>query len=185
MERVIAYHCAPALAGIKPANLVACQKSKIEKIHENLQRLNLQMNCRDIYFEVLCECERRVLVLVYRKNVLEKTLADNEKKLFLNACGYPIEMSVETYINHLKSRMKNNEFPHEIGIFLGYPLHDIQGFLYHKNFGCLLCGEWKVYKDAENAKRLFKHFRNCRKALLKKVVSGKSLAQIFCAAQPG
>ena len=43
------------------------------------------------------------LVFRMRKVGLEKTLADNEKKLFLNACGYPIEMSVETYINHLKS----------------------------------------------------------------------------------
>lgn len=29
IENIIAYHCGPALAGIKPSNIVACYKDKL------------------------------------------------------------------------------------------------------------------------------------------------------------
>ncbi len=182
MERTIAYYCAPALAGIKPANIVACHKSKISDINQKIRELNIQMNGRDIYFETLFECENRILVMVYRKKLLRKTLMRKDIKLFLGSFGYPVEGSVEELISHLKSTMSKQEFPHEIGAFLGYPIHDIQGFLYHKNQGCLLCGEWKVYKDVERAKMLFDRFASCRRAVIKRVLRGQTLAQIFCAA---
>ncbi len=181
MEKLIAFHCAPALAGIKPANLVSCHKSKVPEVLRELEKLNAQMNCKGIFFENLCDCENRVLVLVYRRSLLEKLLRQSDKKLFLAACGYPNDASLRDNLDFLKKRITNAEFPHEIGIFLGYPIHDIQGFLYHKEWGCLLCGDWKVYKDAEKAKILFKRYKNCRNALLKKVIEGRTLAQIFCA----
>lgn len=39
------------------------------------------------------------------------------------------------------------DFPHEIGVFLGYPLGDVVGFIENrgKNFTC--CGCWKSYGD--------------------------------------
>ena len=68
IEKIIAYYCAPALAGIKPANIVSCSKSKIKNIHNCIKILNNQLNPKDIYAYILCECENRVLVMVYRKN---------------------------------------------------------------------------------------------------------------------
>ncbi len=119
--------------------------------------------------------------MAYRRAVLEKTLCEEKIYRFLRTFGYPERVTLDGYIEFLKSRMKNQEFPHEIGAFLGYPLHDIQGFLYHKNYGCLLCGEWKVYKDAERAKKLFERFAACRNAVVNMVKRGYTLAQIFCA----
>ena len=43
---------------------------------------------------------------------------------------------------------------HEIGAFLGYPIHDIYGFINNRDEQCLLTGEWKVYADADNAKNV-------------------------------
>ena len=79
--------------------------------------------------------------------------------------------------------MSNKEnFPHEIGAFLGYPLHDIYGFIYHRDAGCILTGEWKVYEDEDGARKLFMRYNKCRRALLARLEEGKTLAQIFCAA---
>ena len=58
LEKIIAYHCAPALAGIKPANIVACYNDKIPNLRSEINRLNKEMNKRNIYFEILCECEK-------------------------------------------------------------------------------------------------------------------------------
>ena len=182
MEKIIAFHCAPALAGIKAANLVSCHKSKFGDVSGNVERLNAQMNRKNIFFEIMRECERGTLVLVYRKEVLQRTLTEKGIYRFLRSFGYPQNVIVDVYLEFLKTRMRNREFPHEIGAFLGYPLHDIHGFLYHKNYGCILSGDWKVYKDADNAQRLFERFAACRKAVVKKLNEGQSLAQIFCAA---
>lgn len=180
MEKLIAYHCAPALAGIKPSNIVSCYKSKYENIDKQIENLNNQLNMKDIYIEPLCECEKRVLVMVYRKKVLKAALEKDDVKSFLVSQGYPKNGDYKAYIEHLKSNLKNNGITHEIGAFLGYPIHDIYGFMYHKDEGCLLCGEWKVYKNADAAEKLFARFNKCRRAVCKRVKSGKSLAQVFC-----
>ena len=113
--------------------------------------LNEKLNKNDIYIDVLCECGERVLLMVYRKQKLCEYLQIDDIKSFLCDNGYPKEFSLMKYLAILKSRiyaqrLMNKEFPHEIGAFLGYPLHDIYGFINHKHQGCLLTGEWKVYE---------------------------------------
>lgn len=182
LENLIAYHCGPALAGIKPANIAACQKAQIDNLHAEIERLNRQLNGSDIYLEILCECEKRILLMVYRKKVLKKQLELPETRAFLATFGYPEDADVKGYIDFLKERVQKNDFPHEIGVFLGYPLHDIYGFIHHRDSGCLLTGEWKVYQDAEGAKKLFSRYKACRAAIVRRLSRGQTLAQIFCAA---
>ncbi len=182
LETLFANHCAPALAGIKPANIAACQKSRFPDLHSDIEKLNNQLNRKDIYIEILCECERRALVIVYRKSVLEKHLHTYNNNAFLSCYGYPETGETADYLNVLKSRLDCDNFPHEIGVFLGYPLHDIYCFINHRDEGCLLNGEWKVYQNAEEAEKLFRRFKSCRKALVRHMTEqGKTLAQIFCA----
>lgn len=182
IENLIAYHCGPALAGIKPANIVACYKDKIPNVHAEIERLNRQLNCRDIHLERLCECEKRVLLMVYRSQALCSYLQNDEIRALLSAFGYGEQESLKVYLDRLKTRLAEQDFPHEIGAFLGYPAHDIYGFIRHRGAGCLLIGEWKVYQDAASAKKLFHRYRACRRALLKRLSEGKTLAQVFCAA---
>ncbi len=183
LEALLAYHCAPAFAGIKPANIAACRKSEFPDLHNDIEKLNNQLNCRDIYIEILCECKRRALVIVYRKGVLGKHLQGYNNRAFLSCYGYPEDGSLADYMNILKERLSCDRFPHEIGVFLGYPLHDIYCFINHRDEGCLLIGEWKVYHNACEAKKLFSRFKSCRKALVRLITERKkSLAEIFCAA---
>ncbi|MBU5451273.1 DUF3793 family protein [Acetivibrio sp. MSJd-27] len=181
IEHIIAYHCGPALAGIKPANIVSCHKEKIPDLHREIERLNSQLNGKDIYLEILCECGKRALVMVYKSKILSAHLRDNEMKKLLKSFGYPENSSLKIQLEQLKKRLKRENFPHEIGVFLGYPIHDIRGFIDHKDEGCLLTGEWKVYQNPEKAKALFRRYHMCRRAIVKRLAEGKTLAQVFCA----
>lgn len=183
LEKIIAYHCGPALAGIKPGNLVTCRKDKFSNIKNEIKRLNDTLNCKDIFFSSVCECEKRVLLLVYRKKKLEEYLSEPKIKELLDEYGYGNCGIIEEYIGRLRKRFEQNgEFPHEIGAFLGYPINDIYGFINHKNDGCLFVGEWRVYDDAENARRVFDRYKCCRCALMRRILSGMTLAEIFHAA---
>lgn len=52
--------------------------------------------------------------------------------------------------------MRTKDFPHEIGLFLGYPLEDVQGFIENRAEGYKCVGCWKVYGDEEYAKQEFR-----------------------------
>ena len=181
MEKLIAMHCAPALAGIKPANLVTIMKSEFKNFYQEIKRLNCDLNAKDIYIEILCECNERVLLMIYRKAVLQKHLENEKNREFLEKYGYGGAEGLSDYFEILKRKLEG-DFPHEIGIFLGYPIEDIYSFINHPRDGCLLCGEWKVYHNRDEAEKIFRRFNACRYALMKRVAAGKSLAQIFCAA---
>lgn len=182
IENIIAYHCGPALAGIKTANIVACYKDKITCVHSEVERLNRELNCKDIYFEIICECDKRILLMVYRSKVLKQYLHRADIRNLLCSFGYKAEAELQEDIERLKSRLGKVDFPHEIGAFLGYPLHDICGFINHRDEGCILTGEWKVYKNADEAKKTFTRYRRCRRAIVKRLSQGNTLAQVFCAA---
>ena len=66
-------------------------------------------------------------------------------------------------IRTLRARMrKEAEFPHEVGVFLGYPLADVVGFVRNGGRNCLLCGQWKVYARAQEAAMTFERLRKCK-----------------------
>ena len=74
------------------------------------------------------------------------------------------------------------EFPHEIGVFLGYPLTDVVGFIENqgRNFTC--CGCWKAYGDRDAAERLFAQLNKCTKVYLRLFHSGTPIFRLAVAA---
>lgn len=182
MEKMIARQCGPALAGIKTANLVSVDKLKHPEAVKELMRLNTLLNKKGICFETLCECEKRMLVMVYRPQLLKSYLSGEEIRGLLSSFGYPHTDELSVLLGHLKKRMHNSAFPHEIGAFLGYPVEDIRGFINHKDKGLLFIGEWKVYSNPERAKKYFSRYSACRRALVRHIDSGKALGEIFKAA---
>lgn len=178
-EKTVGYFCGPTLAGIKPSNIVSCYKEQMPDIKEKIVSWNEKLNEKGIYFEPLCECERRILLMVYRKDNMKKILEKTEIAEFLKVYGYIDPKNLETCLCRLKQRISSCEFPHEIGVFLGYPISDIKGFINHRDEGCIFTGEWKVYGDAENAQRIFSQYASCRKEIIRRLQSGVKLAEMW------
>ena len=44
LEHTLAFHCAPALAGIKPSNLICCDLARYRSLDRELLELNRQLN---------------------------------------------------------------------------------------------------------------------------------------------
>ncbi|MDR0520287.1 MAG: DUF3793 family protein [Planctomycetaceae bacterium] len=159
IKRVMVNQCSPVFMGIKPAALfplcsggcLCCLRSLLPK---NIRTL------------VLRENEGRPLVLLYEKTLLEKTLSECVVRRFLLEQGYPvISFSLFRILRHLKSRFPGGHFPHEIGLFLGYPAEDVAGFIRHKAQNYKFCGYWKVYGDEAAARQLFRQYDLCRECM--------------------
>ena len=69
-------------------------------------------------------------------------------------------------------------FPHEIGVFLGYPVEDVEGYMQNDGKNFLLVGYWKVYGEKEQALRLFASYDEAREQTVREVLAGKELVQL-------
>ena len=78
--------------------------------------------------------------------------------------------SVDSMLLCLKERMENDDFPHEIGVFLGYDLSDIKAFI--KGNACLYVGYWKVYSRVDEKIELFNKYTKCREIVNKMIDKG-------------
>lgn len=165
LQNVLALHSAPALCGIKASNLINIDYS--EDVYKEIEELNNKFP--NFCFYILKKDKNKVLVLIYRKRILGIELSRKSNKEFLEELGYDTT-SVESALECLKERMYDNEFPHEIGVFLGYDLDDIKSFMDNKK--CLYTGYWKVYSDLNRKISIFNKYSRCKEVVMSLINKG-------------
>lgn len=158
-EQTIAFHTAPTLARLKAASLVSCQKDKFPDLIFQVKMANEQFNHKGFYFRILAERKSFYLVYVYHHSLLKRRLLNPKTQEFLRQFGY--RSSLDEMLDDLEKRLEAIEFPHEIGLFLGYPLADVISFIEHGGRNYLACGCWKVYHDLGNALKQFALYKRC------------------------
>lgn len=179
-ESVVGYHCSPVLMGLKPSNLVSFSKEKAPMIPTLAAVYTEKLKKEGIRMEIICGCRKHYLVLVYRPEMLEEYLSCKKARRILKKDGYPENGSLQELLQFMKQRFETgNDFPHEIGLFLGYPLEDVEGFQKHKGNGCKMCGYWKVYGDVEAARRTFAQFDRCREFIHGRIQAGYTISQVL------
>ena len=70
------------------------------------------------------------------------------------------------------------DFPHELGLILGYPLCDVIGFIKNNGQNCLYCSYWKVYDNLSQTKKVFEVYDKVRFQMVKLVEYGKSFKEL-------
>ncbi|MBS7526292.1 DUF3793 family protein [Fusibacter paucivorans] len=177
IDFLLAYYCAPTLYGLKPSNLIL---HETDNTTDDDCELTETLLSRGIKMLKMRSCSKRTLTLVYDEKRLEMVLADAEVSAFLASRGYTNDHSVTEKLTILKHRMrKETDFPHEVGVFLGYPMTDVRGFIEHKGKHCKYCGYWKVYGDVDDAKQRFNTFTAVRDELLRHLQHGTKLTEII------
>lgn len=161
-------HSSPTLFNMKTGSLFSIYNDEFSHFSDCLDYFNNHLLKYDIHILVLKEDNIRKTIYIYNTNVL-KRLFENEKiRLFLNNYGY----TDDNIIEHLLERFHEEKCPHEIGIFLGYPLNDVLAFI-NKKSKCPLIGYWKAYSNIENTKEKFYHYDCCRRLLKTKINNGE------------
>jgi len=182
-EESLVLNASPTLASIKIASLYNFRFTSMEECLSTINDFNLLMNKKGIFIELAKSSGDFYLIYVYRKSHLQRAM-ENEKILeFLMAYGYPMESSLQEKIAILKKRLcKESDFPHEIGVFLGYPLEDVKTFIEKKGNHSILCGDWKVYHDEETARCLFCKYRHCKETYIRVYKAGRSFTDMLVGA---
>ena len=180
VERCVIEHCSPTLAGLKVAGLFSCAMAGEEGLSQ-IRELNRMLNGRDIVVSVMTRKDGRALIYVYRRAMLKRELEKSETAEFLKPYGYG-GLTVEKAVARLKNRLAKSEgFPHEIGVFLGYPLGDVKGFIENGGRNCKCMGCWKVYCNENEAVKTFEKFKKCTGIYRRLYERGRTVLQLTVA----
>ena len=179
-DELVIRHCAPTLASIKTANLFSCFFSNRQEMQEHVRNLNLRLKGKGLRVLPLWFKENRGLIYVYRPGKLSKDLRNELAESLLKNCGYSCT-DENACLRKLIERLKQlSDFPHEIGLFLGYPPEDVDGFINRRDES-KCCGCWKVYGDVDSAQKLFARYRKCTEIYCKLCQEGKSIENLTVA----
>ena len=168
----IAFHAAPTIMRQKAASLIIFKNGSrpLKQVWlENRERCGQYFPLRSF---CLYERPESVGVLFYQPDLLADCLLKPETKRFLARLGYAPEMSLNEKLTALAERYQTG-CPHEIGVFLDYPLHDVKAFADCRK-DCLLTGYWKVYAEEKAALKRFQEFDYSKNRILQALLRGVS-----------
>jgi len=185
-EQFLVEQCAPVLAGIKPGSMFPYTPRAEERLPELLRHWNGVLAPKGVSITSIKRCRRigGYLIYVYRPAQIEVILQQPAVAAFLEQCGYTPGMSLQQALRLLTRRLcQNPEFPHEVGVFLGYPLRDILGFIEHEGRNCLCSGCWKVYHEPQTAQKTFRAYEDCTRTYRDLYRRGSTAEQLTCSLQ--
>ena len=169
IETHLVVQCAPMISGIKISNLLIVERSMAAQVRRVLNRSGIS------YF-LLFESEEKVTYLLYRRDELKEYLKEKNVCLSMRHFGYK-NLELPVVLSQFRKRYEDYmnqkaDFPHEMGLLLGYPVEDVEGFIENKGKNYLYSGYWKVYGHVEEKVALFKRYEEARKLLLEFLAQG-------------
>lgn len=174
LSKILTFNLAPVLKNIKPAELVilknkcfadSWQKEKIIILEK------LGLSCTELLIT-----KDSTYILFYNHKLLHIFLQDDCCQQLLLDEGYVVDnASVEILLEQLSGRLSQDCFPHEIGLFLGYPVQDVKAFITFGGKNYSACRYWKVYTDVENSLKKFQEIDDIRKSAARMLNSRMSI----------
>ncbi len=180
-EDLFVRHCAPTLAGLKTGNLFTCVFESEYEMQDTVRAVNQRLKGKGLCFVPMRYSGKKALLYLYRPDRLRRDLRHDTAKEILGNRGYSCDCPGRC-INCLRDKLSRCEdFPHEIGLFLGYPPDDVKGFIEQGSRNCKCSGCWKVYGDEKRALELFGKYKKCRDIYCRKHAEGYSVERLAVA----
>lgn len=176
LEIQIALQCAPVIAGLKISNLLIVQKEYLDTIRTMLKETQLS-------YEILLCRKGQITLLIYKELEVKNYLAQSKVKELLNKLGYA-SYTLKSLLKSIREGYemfmeKKKDFPHELGILLGYPPEDVQGFIENRGENFLYAGYWKVYENLPAKLKLFQKYEQAGESIIQLIALGVSVKDVI------
>lgn len=162
LRALLTYIAAPTLYAGKPATLVTLTGGGRGLLHLWQAEGVTAFVPPSLSVCALRSTPENVTLLLYNAALLCAALHKPANRRFLARAGYRAGAALDEDLSLLRRRCANG-CPHEIGLFLGIPLHDVHGFVKSGGRDCLCCRYWKVYKKPGRAIRTFARFDEAKR----------------------
>ncbi len=156
----------PTLTGDKPMHIL-CFNKNFKFINETLNDVHLLFSeSKTIRYQLVYSTNESIKIIFYNINKMDKLLADHRVRRFLQNHGYTPLAGPEDYMSILADHLKHNRLPAEFGVFFGYPLKDVMGFIGHPSLKHVKTTAWKVYGDPRLSDQILSKFEAAEKKVL-------------------
>jgi len=176
IQTQLALQCAPLLTGIKISNLLIVPNYNATYISSLFQGTSIS-TC------IIYQSDRKTTFLLFNLGELEMYLNQNKQCEVMKALGYmmtDLKGMIKEFSNRYQLYMQNGGmFPHEMGLFLGYPVEDVVGFIENEGKNFLYTGYWKVYNNQSKAVELFERYNEAKEMVIRMVSMGIGIRNIL------
>ncbi len=156
----------PTLVGDKPMH-VFCFNHGFKYMKEVLEDFSeLFDKHANIKYKIVRSDNKSVKVIVYNIKSMRTLLEDKRTKTFLSSNGYGDIEDPDDFMAILARELKKNFVPAEFGIFFGYPIKDVMGFMGHPSLKHVKTTAWKVYGDPKISDMLLCKYKEAEEKIL-------------------
>ncbi len=175
---IFIHFSAPTLCGIKPSNLFTLSEAQFQEI--NIKEWDSKLKTQNLCITYFRISSTRWMIFVYDLFWIKKIISDELIQGYLHVKCYQNPMDTTLTLNDLFNRLKNlKPFPHEVGLFLGYPYEDVIGFEMNGGQNCKYCGYWKSYTNPLQAKSCCAQYKLCSQICKQLFDEGLSVPQVI------
>lgn len=168
----------PAMCGIKPSNLFTVSSDCFSDVV--FKRWEQMLSEQGLSVSTFRSSSNTTMVFVYDMAWIRRILKEPLVAAYLNGKEYFCTDDADRTLKQLFFRLQTDEaFPHEVGIFLGYPVEDVINFEENQGRCCKYCGYWKSYCNPEEAKKCCDRYRQCSRICRQWFDEGFSIPQII------
>ena len=176
IETQLALQCAPLISGLKISNLLIIRRDKLAELMAILRSTGISSY-------VLRNSKEKIAILLFNERKLTSYLKEERVVKLLAEMGYH-ENSLYDILPVFRERYKRYmsdkiQFPHEMGVLLGYPIEDVEGFIHHNGRNSMLTGYWKVYENISAKEQLFRKFEIVKETMLQLIFFGVGIKDII------
>ena len=179
-DALLVRHCAPTLTGLKTGSLFSCPFGSREAMLTCLLRWNRLLNVHGLHIFPLHTRKGRTLIYICSLPSLKQDLEHKQAAELLTGLNYPLPCPYRCIAHLMEKLTDTSSFPHEIGLFLGYPPEDVLGFI-RDPAACKFSGCWKVYGDVSAAQIRFESYHSCTQICCSLLTGGAGLEQLAAA----
>lgn len=204
LEHSILSWCSPTLAGVKPASTFSFSRyhcvghrpdgrQLVAEVPDGLldvvvRDLNAGLAPTGVRVEVFARRSASAVLYVHRPAMFDEFVGIEPVATMLEVEGYDVR-DQRACLVRLRDRIASfdrcprdawghDRYPHEIGLFLGYPLDDVLCFVRQRQHGVLLRGCWNVYGDVGHARSTFNMYDTLTSLSLSRYGDGVPFAEL-------
>ena len=94
--------------------------------------------------------------------------------------NHELKMLIDTFAHRYSSYRKGQcKFPDEMGVFLGYPIEDVMGYIDNDGKNSLYTSYWKVYSNPEEKFILFNSYEKAKENIIRYLAMGYNMPEVI------
>ncbi len=176
IENQLILECAPLIVGLRISTLIIVDNRDMHTICNLLRKSALS-------YYVIHRTTDKTTMLLFHRQKLKAYFTDSRVRRFLSEAGYTAfglrEVMYGFGKRYADYRCGKQKFPHELGLLLGYPVEDVEGYIRNDGKNALFTGCWKVYAHVAEKRQLFRMFELSKELLIELVNNGVSVPEIL------